>query len=196
MGSNQRRLSRRFYRPLSFGTSQSAAERPICAVQESFSISCTSMPAGPENSRAHGQGHTEPRTASAGAVMLTVRPLKTSSTCQRQRLSRCSRQRASRSARRTRYARKRPLRSGSLEARLTGSSVLAIPGEFAAKFSGLELYRLVTSIVRLICGRSLRLSAGDSMLCQDRARCCGHWSAAAPGVGRTGRPRARGGTCA
>ena len=41
---------------------------------------------------------------------------------------------------------------------------LAIPGEFAAKFSGLELYRLVASIVRLICGRSLRLSAGDSML--------------------------------
>jgi hypothetical protein len=63
-----------------------------------------------------------------------------------------------------RYARKRPLRSGSLEARLKDLLLLAIPGEFAAKFSSLELYRLVTSIVRLICGRSLRLSAGDSML--------------------------------
>jgi hypothetical protein len=41
--------------------------------------------------------------------------------------------------------------------------LLAIPGEFAANFSGLEQYRLVTSIVRLTCGRSLRLSAGDSM---------------------------------
>jgi hypothetical protein len=41
---------------------------------------------------------------------------------------------------------------------------LAISGEFAAKFSGLELYHLVTSSVGLICGRSLRLSAGDSML--------------------------------
>jgi hypothetical protein len=41
---------------------------------------------------------------------------------------------------------------------------LAIPGELAAKFSGLELYRLVTGIVRLICGSSLRLSAEDSML--------------------------------
>jgi hypothetical protein len=39
-----------------------------------------------------------------------------------------------------------------------------LSAEFAAKFSGLELYRLVASIVRLICGRSLRLSAGDSML--------------------------------
>ena len=47
---------------------------------------------------------------------------------------------------------------------LLAQQSLAIPGEFAAKFSGLELYRLVTSIVRLICGRSLRLSAGDSML--------------------------------
>ena len=45
--------------------------------------------------------------------------------------------------------------------------LLAIPGEFAAKFSGLELYRLVTSIVRLICGRSLRLSAETR--CYDRA---------------------------
>ena len=45
-----------------------------------------------------------------------------------------------------------------------GLLLFAIPGECAAKFSGLELYRLVTSIVRLLCGRSLRLSAGDSML--------------------------------
>ena len=35
---------------------------------------------------------------------------------------------------------------------------------FAAKFGGLELHRLVASIVRLICGRPLRLSAGDSVL--------------------------------
>ena len=36
----------------------------------------------------------------------------------------------------------------------------------------------------------------DKMLLHPGARCCGHWSAAAPDVGRAGRPRGRGGTCA
>ena len=44
LGSNQRRLSRRFYRPLSLCTSQSAADQHICAGQMRFSISCASMP--------------------------------------------------------------------------------------------------------------------------------------------------------
>ncbi len=43
LGSNQRRLSRRFYRPLSFCTSQSAADQRICAGRMRFSISCASM---------------------------------------------------------------------------------------------------------------------------------------------------------
>jgi hypothetical protein len=48
--------------------------------------------------------------------------------------------------------------------RLTGSSVTRYSWRIRGEVSGLELYRLVTSIVRLICGGSLRLSAGDSML--------------------------------
>jgi hypothetical protein len=43
LGSNQRRLSRRFYRPLSLGTSQSAADQLICAGQMGFSISYAYM---------------------------------------------------------------------------------------------------------------------------------------------------------
>jgi len=43
LGSNQRRLSRRFNRPLSFCTSQSAAYQRICAAQMRFSISYASM---------------------------------------------------------------------------------------------------------------------------------------------------------
>jgi hypothetical protein len=44
LGSNQRRLSRRFYRPLSLCTSQSAADQRIRAGQMRFSISYASMP--------------------------------------------------------------------------------------------------------------------------------------------------------
>ena len=118
MGSNQRRLSRRFYRPLSFSTSQSAADQRICAVQMRFSISYASMisefgkPARPRTrSReatdgADGSGYVErppPGCPAAGRTLhRRKRPgcaaddtprLVTPSKCQRQRLSRCSWQR-------------------------------------------------------------------------------------------------------
>src|SRR5271165_6881142 len=44
LGSNQRRLSRRFYRPLSLCTSQSATDQHIYAGQMRFSISYAFMP--------------------------------------------------------------------------------------------------------------------------------------------------------
>ena len=43
LGSNQRRLSRRFYRPLSLCTSKNAADQRICAGQMRFSISYAFM---------------------------------------------------------------------------------------------------------------------------------------------------------
>jgi hypothetical protein len=117
MDSNHRRRSRRFYRTLSLCTSQNAADQRICAARRDSGFPMPPCPRNPRNSRG-------PRTAWAGAVMLTVRPLHcraagrtlrragvpdarpankpqpiTSSTRQRQRLSHCSRRRPPRRAR-------------------------------------------------------------------------------------------------
>jgi hypothetical protein len=122
LGSNQRRLSRRFYRPLSFSTSQSAADQHICAVQMRFSISYASMTSKFEElarprtgSReatdgADGSGYADrpppmpsgwahpPPRKRPGCAADDTPQLITSGMCERQRLSRCSRQ-GSRSAR-------------------------------------------------------------------------------------------------
>ena len=120
LGSNQRRLSRRFYRPLSFCTSQSAADQRICAVKMRLSISRAFMTlefeelARPRTGSreatdgAGGSGYVDrpppnarrlgaPFTAQASRMRGRRQPqLITSSTCQRQRLSRCSWQRVPR----------------------------------------------------------------------------------------------------
>ena len=51
LGSNQRRLSRRFYRPLSLCTSQSATDQRICSSGRDLRIPCSSVPSESGNSR-------------------------------------------------------------------------------------------------------------------------------------------------
>ena len=63
LGSNQRRLSRRFYRPLSLCTSQSAADQQICAGGRDLRIPCSSALGFQELARATDRstrGHGRP----------------------------------------------------------------------------------------------------------------------------------------
>jgi hypothetical protein len=63
MGSNHRRLSRRFYRPLAPPAQVHAADQQRCAARRASAPSAPA-PLGLRETRAgHGQGHARPRTA-------------------------------------------------------------------------------------------------------------------------------------
>jgi hypothetical protein len=77
LGSNQRRLSRRFYRPLSFYPSRTPLTSgyvPRGAVPGHRRPSCVRAPRDPGNSRGPRTGERAATDGGAGAATLTVRP--------------------------------------------------------------------------------------------------------------------------
>jgi hypothetical protein len=83
MGSNQRRLSRRFYSTLLL-TEAGAADQRLCASRRDCGPPWSAMRPCVLDSwgrSAHGRGRKRPRTGAVGAVTLTVRPVFPPVTC-------------------------------------------------------------------------------------------------------------------